>query len=288
MPSVMVVPLGSGPELALLAGTGTGSVTAAIWPGVGAQSRTIAVFGLSAGASTIELRHDGEAVYYVRSGAGAVRGGTDGTSTAQQLREGAIVHVARSTNYRLTADGGSGLGLVGGPCPPDPSWFDGLDDDGAAAGSGALSPDRSTSAAGAAEGGQGRILVLDRDQPELMLPIISSDARMIAWPGNGAWVATMNYVRMKPGEENQPHVHPESEDTIVILEGRGTVDDLSAGRTLEFSGGDVIHVPAGVRHAVRANRGSAVVSAGGPCPADIGFLRACGAELPDRPHPVST
>lgn len=288
MPSVMVVPLGSGPELPLLAETATGSVTATIWPGVGAQARSIVVFRLSAGASTIELGHDGEAVYYVRSGVGAVRGETAGASNVQQLGEGAIVHIARSTNYRFTADGGSGLELVGGPCPPDTSWFDGLDGDSAAHGSEVLSPDRGALAALAAGGGQGRIQVLSRDEPELMLPIISSDARMIAWPGNGAWVATMNYVRMKPGEENQPHLHPESEDTIVILEGRGTVDDLSAGRVLEFSGGDVIHVPAQVRHAVRANRGSAVVSVGGPCPADVGFLRACGAELPDRPNRVST
>jgi quercetin dioxygenase-like cupin family protein len=110
---------------------------------------------------------------------------------------------------------------------------------------------------------------------------------MIVWPGNGAWTATMNYVRMQPGEENSPHTHAESEDTIVILEGRGSIDDLAHGETHEFRAGDVIHVPAGVRHAVRANRGENVVSVGGPCPADLLFLRMCGAEIPERDQPAA-
>jgi gentisate 1,2-dioxygenase len=88
---------------------------------------------------------------------------------------------------------------------------------------------------------------------------------------------------MQPGEENSPHTHSGSEDTIVILEGRGSIDDLTSGETHEFRAGDVIHVPAGVRHAVRANRGQNVVSVGGPCPADLPFLRLCGAEIPEPP-----
>ena len=125
------------------------------------------------------------------------------------------------------------------------------------------------------------IKVFHRDQATLMLPLISSDARMIVWPGVGAWHATMNFVRLAEGEENVPHAHSESEDTVVVIEGRGSVDDLTHEVTLEFAAGDVIHVPVGVRHAVRANRGSPVVSVGGPAPADLALLRACGAELPD-------
>ncbi|HLN04683.1 MAG TPA: cupin domain-containing protein [Acidimicrobiales bacterium] len=126
------------------------------------------------------------------------------------------------------------------------------------------------------------IRVFHRDQPDLMLPLISNDARMIVWPGVGAWTASMNYVRMQAGEENTVHAHSESEDTIVILEGEGSVEDVTNGRTLLFGTGDVIHVPPGVVHAVRANRGRGVVSVGGPCPADLEMLRACGAEIPDR------
>jgi quercetin dioxygenase-like cupin family protein len=128
----------------------------------------------------------------------------------------------------------------------------------------------------------GTINVLHRDIPALMLPLISADARMIVWPGVGAWDATMNYVRMEVGEANVVHAHHDSEDTIVILEGRGSVADLTNDRVLEFSAGDVIHVPMRVRHAVRADRDSIVVSVGGPAPADLVMLRACGADLPER------
>jgi quercetin dioxygenase-like cupin family protein len=123
--------------------------------------------------------------------------------------------------------------------------------------------------------------VFHRDEPSLYAPFISSDARLIVWPGVGAQQANMNYVRMQPGERNHPHSHAASEDTIFILDGRGTVDDLTNGTRQPFETGDVIHVPIGVRHAVCADRGEAVVSMGGPCPADWGMLRMLGVE-PDQ------
>lgn len=126
------------------------------------------------------------------------------------------------------------------------------------------------------------IRVFHRDSFELSLPLISSDARMIVWPGTGAWDATMNYVTMEPGEENVPHTHRESEDTIVVIEGLGTVEDMTNGVALDFQMGDCIHVPAGIRHRVRANRGSPIVSVGGPCPADLALLRASGAKISER------
>ncbi len=125
------------------------------------------------------------------------------------------------------------------------------------------------------------IRVFHRDKPDLMLPIISRDARLVVWPGVGAHTANMNFVKMEPDEANVPHAHAESEDTIYILEGEGTVEDISNGRKLDFSAGQVIHVPVGLRHAVAADKGSPVVSVGGPCPADKGLLRAVGA-LPEE------
>jgi quercetin dioxygenase-like cupin family protein len=113
-----------------------------------------------------------------------------------------------------------------------------------------------------------------------MLPIISKDARLVVWPGVGAEIANMNYVRMEPGEANVPHIHAASEDTIYILEGEGTVRDFDHDLQLDFRVGDVIHVPPGVRHAVAADKGARVVSVGGPCPADYAMLKAVGA-LPD-------
>lgn len=115
--------------------------------------------------------------------------------------------------------------------------------------------------------------VFHRDRPSLYAPFISSDARMVVWPGVGAYSANMNFVRMQPGERNVPHTHTESEDTIFIVEGCGSVEDLSNWTRHEFEAGDVIHVPVGVRHAVCADRGQAVVSVGGPCPPDWAMLR---------------
>ncbi len=123
------------------------------------------------------------------------------------------------------------------------------------------------------------IRVFHRDQPDRMLPIIARDARLVVWPGVGAHTANMNYVDMQPGEKNVPHVHADSEDTIFVLDGKGTVEDLTSGVRIEFEAGQVIHVPAGLRHAVSADRGSRIESVGGPCPADMALLKASGALL---------
>lgn len=121
------------------------------------------------------------------------------------------------------------------------------------------------------------IRVYHRDKPDRWLPIISRDARLIVWPGVGAMTANMNYVRLEAGEENVPHIHAESEDTIFILAGRGSVEDFDNGTILEFHAGQAIHVPIGVKHAVKADRGVEVISTGGPCPADFRMLKAVGA-----------
>jgi quercetin dioxygenase-like cupin family protein len=120
------------------------------------------------------------------------------------------------------------------------------------------------------------VRVFHRDEPDQHMPMIASDARLIVWPGVGAMDANMNYVRMQAGEENVPHVHNDSEDTLFVLEGRGSISDLSNGRELEFEAGQVVHVAPGVEHQVRADRGAEIVSVGGPCPADLELLRAIG------------
>lgn len=120
------------------------------------------------------------------------------------------------------------------------------------------------------------VRVFHCDEPDERVPMIASDARLVVWPGVGAQRANMNYVRMQPGEANVPHVHRESEDTIFVLEGRGTIEDISNGVELEFEAGQVIHVPAGIEHQVRGDRGAEIVSVGGPCPADMDLLRAGG------------
>lgn len=120
------------------------------------------------------------------------------------------------------------------------------------------------------------IRVMHRDSPDELLPMIASDARLVVWPGTGADEANMNFVRMQPGEANVPHVHRCSEDTIFVLEGNGTVADLSNGAEIPFGAGQVVHVPPGIEHQLRADRGAEIVSVGGPCPADLELLSAAG------------
>jgi quercetin dioxygenase-like cupin family protein len=121
------------------------------------------------------------------------------------------------------------------------------------------------------------IRVFHRDKPDRLMPMISRDARLIVWPGVGAITANMNYVRLEPGEANIPHLHAESEDTIFILSGKGTVEDFDNGLRQQFTAGQAIHVPVGVKHAVAADLNEPVVSTGGPCPADFAMLKAVGA-----------
>lgn len=127
------------------------------------------------------------------------------------------------------------------------------------------------------------IRIFHRDEADVRLPMIAADARLVVWPGVGAWTANMNYVRMQPGEQNVPHAHPVSEDTIFILAGEGTIEDLTHGTEHEFHAGQVVHVPAGIQHCVKADRGALIESVGGPCPADVEGLRRAGVLEADPP-----
>jgi quercetin dioxygenase-like cupin family protein len=115
------------------------------------------------------------------------------------------------------------------------------------------------------------------DSPDLMMPLIARDARLIVWPGRGSQVANMNYVDMQPGERNIPHVHPGSEDTIYVIDGAGTIEDLTNEVELPFEGPCAVHVPVGVWHAVKADRGRRIESVGGPTPTDWTMMARIGA-----------
>ncbi|MGH2869558.1 MAG: hypothetical protein ACRDNK_18585 [Solirubrobacteraceae bacterium] len=117
---IQVVALEDGPPLAIV--EGEGSAHAVIWPGIGAQLRSIHRIELAAGASTIKLRHPSEAVYYVIGGSGET---VDvDAAEAEALRPGSMVHIDPGTMYVLSA-GEHGLSLVGGPSPPDPALYEG-------------------------------------------------------------------------------------------------------------------------------------------------------------------
>ena len=238
--------LRSGEPLDIVAGGGR--ATAIAWPGMGSRFRSMHRIELGPGGETVPLRHESEAVYLVAEGAGRVG--------ELPVDRHAMVYVPKRASYRFVA--GVTMTIYGGPCPPDPSLY---------GAGGGLPPDGE---------GEGPVRVFDAERDGVAVLMISKQARLVVWPGAGADVATMNLVVLEPGEENQPHAHEDSDDTIVILEGEGSIDDLSNGGTYEFSAGDVVFVRAGIQHKVKADRGVHIVSAGGPCPPDYGMLRALG------------
>jgi len=225
-----------------------GTAEAIAWPGTGSRHRAMHRIRLGSGGATITLRHESEAVYFVAEGAGSV-----GDLT---LKTHGMVYVPRRTPYSFTA--AEPITIYGGPCPPDLSLYgngEPLQADGE---------------------GDGPVRIFDADTEGVPLPTIGKGARLVVWPGVGAEIATMNLAVLEPGEENRPHTHEASDDTIAILAGEGSIDDLDSGRTYLFSAGDVVFVRTGTQHKVKADRGVGIVSAGGPCPPDFGMLRALG------------
>lgn len=116
---IQVVDLEQGPRLDIV--DGNGDAHAVIWPGMGAQLRSIHRIDLAPRARTIPLRHPGEAVYYVMSGSGDALDADAGE--AQPLRPGSMAHVDPETTYVFVA-AEEGISLVGGPSPPDPALYE--------------------------------------------------------------------------------------------------------------------------------------------------------------------
>jgi quercetin dioxygenase-like cupin family protein len=252
---LVVAPGDWGPDLGLI--QGEGAFREVVGPSVGARERSLHHLTLGPGARTVGLTHPGDAVYYVAEGQAAVHDFSTGETS--QLPCGGMVHIRGGHSYQLASD--AGAVVLGGPSPVDEGLYDG----------------RSVRTVdGAPAGG---ISVHHRDSPGLLVPFISNDARLVVWLGTGAMTANMNYVVLQPGERNKEHVHRYSEDTIHILEGRGTAEDLTHGLRLPVGPGDTVHIRPGTWHAVSADRGERVISVGGPCPADLDMLRAVGVDV---------
>jgi quercetin dioxygenase-like cupin family protein len=116
---IAILDAADGPPLAIV--EGDGSAHAVVWPGSGAQLRSLARVRLGAGARTVALRHAGEAVYYVIDGAGSVAEPEAGEPRA--LVAGSMIHVDAGTQYVITA-GDGGMDIVGGPSPADPALYE--------------------------------------------------------------------------------------------------------------------------------------------------------------------
>lgn len=114
------------------------------------------------------------------------------------------------------------------------------------------------------------IKVLDINKDYVEIPIVKSGrAKAIVWPGMGAKNCAMHYVVMKPGEENIPHVHRNSEDIIFVIQGKGVVVDLSNGVELEFGPRSVIYIPPGIVHQVKNSGTDDYIAVGVQSPFDM-------------------
>jgi quercetin dioxygenase-like cupin family protein len=110
------------PELDIVEGGGTAH--AIVWPGVGAQLRSMHRIRLTPGAATVALTHPGDAVYTIIEGAGTAH--DDGEGASHELVTGTMIHIDGGTTYRIVA-GDDGLDVVGGPAPADPALYAGLE-----------------------------------------------------------------------------------------------------------------------------------------------------------------
>jgi quercetin dioxygenase-like cupin family protein len=97
-----------------------GSAWAVVWPGVGAELRSIHHISLQSVGRTIELSHPMEAVYYVMSGTATAIDPDAGSR--HPLVEGSMAHIEPGTRYVFEA-GSEGAEIIGGPCPADHSLY---------------------------------------------------------------------------------------------------------------------------------------------------------------------
>ncbi len=102
-----------------------GSARAVVWPGSGAQQRSMHLITLDPGGRTVDLSHESECVYHVSTGSGTM---VDlDTDESYDATTGSMFLIEPATSYRFIA-GAGGAVLLGGPCPPDPALYAHLGD----------------------------------------------------------------------------------------------------------------------------------------------------------------
>jgi uncharacterized RmlC-like cupin family protein len=102
---------------------GSGIARAVVWPGMGAESRSMHRITLEPGGRTVSLCHEGEAVYYVRAGVATV---VDGDAPHPHVvAAGSMFFVEPNTAYAVMA-GADRVELIGGPSPPDPALYESI------------------------------------------------------------------------------------------------------------------------------------------------------------------
>lgn len=76
----------------------------------------------------------------------------------------------------------------------------------------------------------------------------TENTKKVIHPEMGAENLTLNYARHEPGDEFTQHVHEESEDVIIVLDGNGVIKLGAKNETIPIETGDVIYVPPGEQH----------------------------------------
>ena len=119
VPRVRVIDSAIGcPEIPIVEGEGWAKVI--LSPHNGARFRSFQLLALEHNARTVDLSHASDCVYYVIEGAGSIVDAAAGWRF--DLGEGHMVHIDAGDRYRIEA-GASGIKVIGGPCPADPSLY---------------------------------------------------------------------------------------------------------------------------------------------------------------------
>jgi quercetin dioxygenase-like cupin family protein len=91
----------------------------------------------------------------------------------------------------------------------------------------------------------------------------NTESKVLISPQMGARHVTFNCIRYGPNAEFPQHVHDNSEDVFLVLEGSGWFKE--GDKLTPIQPGDVVFIPAGERHGTVAGpNGMVVVSCQGP------------------------
>jgi quercetin dioxygenase-like cupin family protein len=90
-----------------------------------------------------------------------------------------------------------------------------------------------------------------------------TQSKVLVSPATGSRHVTFNYIRYGPNAEFPQHVHEQSEDVFLILEGTGWLRE--GDKRTPIGPGDVVFIPPGELHGTIAGPdGMVVVSCQGP------------------------
>jgi mannose-6-phosphate isomerase-like protein (cupin superfamily) len=98
------------------------------------------------------------------------------------------------------------------------------------------------------------------------------------WPGTGCARLSLHCGIQQPGQSFSVHMHPESEEMFIGVEGKGNVH--LNGEWLPFEAGDILYAPPGMFHGTRnpqtGQDAARFVTCGGPAPYDTDFYERAG------------